>query len=91
MQVVEEGHGYLIKGGSLWFIKRVNGESIREGTTNEEVLEVLIDRLRYLQGKLPCLENADALEHLKAALYILEERTRKRESQGVEGTDNLHF
>lgn len=56
-----------------------------EGTTNEEVLEVLIDRLKYLNGKFGCRENALALTKLEEARMWLNERTRERESRGVEG------
>jgi len=64
--------------------------TVRDGTTNEEVLAVLIDRLKYLQEKLPCDENILVIENLETALYILNERTRKRQAQQVENTSNPH-
>ena len=55
------------------------------GTTNEEVLAVLIDRLNYLQGKFPCKENAVAITHIETALLWLNKRTEDRKKRGVEG------
>ena len=59
--------------------------TINEGTTNEEVIEVLIDRMKYLQAKFPCKENACAITHLEESLMWLEKRTRDREKRNVEG------
>ena len=58
---------------------------MEDGTTNEEVLEVLIDRMQYLQGKFPCRENAIVITHLEEALMWLEKRTRDRIKRNVEG------
>lgn len=61
------------------------------GTTNEEVLRVLIHRLMFLNeewqgGKFKCKENTEALICLNHALFMLEMRTKKRTERGVEGT-----
>lgn len=58
---------------------------VNNGTTNEDVLAVLIDRLNYLQGKFPCRENAVALTHIETALLWLNKRTTDRKARGVEG------
>lgn len=55
--------------------------TVNDGTTNEEVLAVLIDRVNYLNGKFPCRENSIVITHLETALLWLEKR-------GVEGTNN---
>lgn len=60
-------------------------ETVNDGTTNEEVLRVLIDRLQFLNGKFPCRENAIVLTHLETALLWLEKRTNDRKARGVEG------
>lgn len=60
--------------------------TINDGTTNEEVLRVLIDRMNFLQHKFPCRENACAITKLDEALMWLEKRTRDRVARGVEGT-----
>jgi hypothetical protein len=59
------------------------------GTTNEEVIEMLLDRLHSLNemvgGKYACRENSLALNHLEEALLWLKRRTENRERRGVEG------
>lgn len=59
--------------------------TMSDGTTNEELLEVLIDRITYLQSKFPCKENACCITHLQEGLMWLEKRTRDRMKRGVEG------
>jgi hypothetical protein len=99
MTCTTPGHSYLLapfeEGGStqlLEFIQKVPvAESSTElktvvnGTTNEEVLAVLINRLNYLQGKFPCRENAIAITHIETALLWLNYRTSNRVERGVEG------
>lgn len=60
--------------------------TILDGTTNEEVLAALIDRMGYLQGKFPCRENAIVITKLEEALMWLNKRTAGRVARGVEGT-----
>jgi hypothetical protein len=63
------------------------GEVPPNGTSNEAILAVLIDRMRGFQsGKFSCRENAIALTHLEDAMHWLQHRTRQRLSRGVEGT-----
>lgn len=59
--------------------------TINDGTTNEDVLEVLIDRLKYLQEKFPCRENAIVITKLEESLMWLNKRTADRKARGVEG------
>jgi hypothetical protein len=59
--------------------------TVNEGTTNEEVLRVLIDRMNSMQAKFPCRENAIVNTHLETALLWLEKRTADRKARGVEG------
>ena len=59
--------------------------TVFDGTTNEEVLAVLIDRMEYLQNKFPCQENIKVISNLKIALMTLNERTANRKARGVEG------
>ena len=62
-------------------------KTITEGTTNEEVIKMLIHRINILNEGHPCMENKVALESLSFALQALEARTQDREKRGVEGTD----
>lgn len=60
------------------------------GVTNEEVLEVVLERLESL-NKPPynCRENSLAITKLEEALMWLEHRTRSRVARGVEGTSTV--
>jgi len=98
MKVTTIGHKYELDSfeGSppqpLQFIEKrespVAGEgleTVNDGTTNEEVLEVLIDRVKYLNGKFPCRENAIVITKLEESLMWLNKRTADRKTRGVEG------
>lgn len=97
MKVITEGHKYELdnlEGNEtqcLQFIEKrfpgCDGEAIttNDGTTNEEVLRVLIDRMQYLQDKCSCRENAIVITKLEESLMWLEKRTADRVARGVEG------
>jgi hypothetical protein len=100
MKVLTPGHKYVAanfeddfkdpQGQIIQFIEKEKNESgelitINNGTTNEELIEILIDRLKYLNGLFPCKENACAITHLEEGLMWLEKRTRDRVKRGVEG------
>lgn len=98
MKALVKGHRYVLRSKEgtnnqeVQFIQKEMEENSTElwtvvdGTTNEEVLEMMIDRLTYLQGKLSCKENACAITHIQEALMWLEKRGRDREKRKVEGT-----
>ena len=89
MQILTEGHKYVAanfeeptNGQPIQFIEKrpvVEGstllETVNDGTTNEELLAVLIDRIQFLNSKFPCRENAVALTHIEMALFWLNKRT----------------
>jgi len=100
MKILTPGHTYELsnfekkeeKGQILQFIHKEPIEegstelkTISDGTTNEEVLEALIDRISFLQYKFPCKENACCITHLQEALMWLEKRTNDRIKRNVEG------
>lgn len=60
-------------------------KTISDGTTNEEVLEVMINRMNYLQSKFPCRENAIVITKLEESLMWLNKRTQDRLKRNVEG------
>ena len=63
----------------------VNGVGI------EDVIEILTKRLEGFQnGPFRCRENALAITKLEEARLWLDERTRKRQTQGVEGVNAAH-
>lgn len=100
MKVKVEGHIYEMSnfenktdsGQILQFIHKEPIEqgstelkTISDGTTNEEVLEVLINRMNYLQSKFPCRENAIVITKLEESLMWLNKRTADRIKRNVEG------
>ena len=106
MKVLTEGHKYSLQNfeskeevQTIQFIEKVQDSNsiqagklitLNDGITNEEIIEMLIDRLNYLQSKFPCKENACAITHLQEANMWLYERTRKRVAQNVEGKNLNH-
>lgn len=57
------------------------------GAFVENIIAAAVGRLEFYQAsRFVCAENAEALEHLAAALEILNERTAQREARAVEGT-----
>jgi hypothetical protein len=57
------------------------------GVANEDLIAVVIDRMRGFQdGTYACRDNALALTKLEEALMWLRNRTNEREARGVEGT-----
>ena len=77
----------------LWNIQFQHGtipENGINGVTNEAVLDLLAMRIRALQVRWPCRENALAITHIEEARMWLDERTRVRILQGVEGKHENH-
>jgi hypothetical protein len=91
MKVVDRGRRYeLTAGNTLAFVQKGGGQIIQQGTTNEEVLEVLIDRVTEAYQSLPCEESIRALHHLQETLVALRTRTARRIDANVEGTNEPH-
>ena len=101
MKCLDDCHNYeldnFIKGDrpeELAFYRMALDGAKSPGTTNEEVIEVLIHRIEYLNekwldGKFSCDENSRAVSHLKMALYQLNLRTADRMARKVEGTHSV--
>lgn len=65
---------------------KMNEDGTHEnGTTLEEMLRVSIERLQDLNSRFSCRENSIAITKMQEALLWLNERTRERQSRGVEG------
>ena len=66
-------------------------ENSCNGAQIEGVIDLLVARLEGFQnGDFRCRENALAITKLEEARLWLVERTRKRQSQGVEGKNLTH-
>ena len=100
MKILKEGHKYELDSFEgtnpqvIQFIEKVpegkNLITINDGTTNEEVLEVLLNRLRNLNTKFPCRENSIVITKLEESLMWLNHRTELRKRQNVEGMQLQH-
>jgi hypothetical protein len=99
MKILTPGHKYEVvnfehpevPGQTIQFIQKTYAghgplQTEHDGTTNEELLRVLVDRLRTMGEKLPSRENSIAITKCEEALLWLEKRTADRKSRGVEGT-----
>ena len=100
MKVIEAGYVYELenfdnpneKGQIIKFIHKEPKEenstepiTKSDGTTNEEVLKMIIDRMRFLQSKLPSRESAIAMTKFEEGLMWLNKRTEDRRERNVEG------
>lgn len=73
--------------GSLTFQDGPIAQYGINGTTNEEVLEAILERLNALnQPPYACRENAIAITHIETGLLWLKRRTENRLARKVEGT-----
>ena len=83
MKVTVPGHIYLLehldgnKTQQIHFVDRGHGHD-EEGTYNQEVLRVLIDRVKFLDEELPWDGNDKILYHLRSALVLHEARHLER-------------
>ena len=80
-------------GDQVTFVSFQNGpikENGVNGCHNEDLLAMVIDRLRFFQeGQYRCRENALAITKIEEALHWLRHRTTEREKRGVEGTSTV--
>ena len=96
MKVLTPGHRYLLESvedgesQEIQFIEKkdVGGEliTIAAGTTNEEIIKMLLDRMLYLNEWVYDSYNSEVIVHLTNALNALLARTADRKARGVEGT-----
>lgn len=100
MKILTPNHKYELAyfenpdkpGQVLQFIEKerlpdgIHLKTINDGTTNEEVLKMLIDRLRGLNEKLPSRESSIAITKCEEALLWLLKRTGDRRARDAEGT-----
>lgn len=91
MIVLDPGHQFLLDildgygSQRLTFVKRdqppekyPGNDGHYPGTNCQEVLRVLLSRLRYLQGQDAACENGRVIDHLERALYELEARAHRK-------------
>lgn len=93
MKVIDRGHIYELEsldGGEsqrLVFVKRFDPKdpsrfpgnfNAHPGTTLQNVIRALLERMRYLQGQIWCVENFIGIPLLRIALWLLEFRAARR-------------
>ncbi len=91
MNIIKAGHVYELEHldgnqkQTLSFVNRNNGCD-KEGTYNQEVLRVLIDRVIFLDKQVPWSGNIEILQHLRMALALHEARAflRKVEKKQID-------
>jgi hypothetical protein len=98
MMILDKGHEYFLdtydsdqysRSPILTFMKR-RGEgypgntSSYPGTNCQEVLRALIDRVKYLDGQIPCKENKQIVFHLRSALFLFEDRAAYRHGKRLD-------
>ena len=82
----EDGHGLC----HVHFQKGPIKETGVNGVCNEDLINMVIDRLEHFQkSPFRCRENALAITKLEEALLWLRKRTMQREARGVEGTHKV--
>lgn len=79
MEVVIPGHSYILDhldGDGNELLEFVNRGHDRDapGTNNQEVLRVLINRVKFLNDELPWEGNEQILHHLRMAFVLHESR-----------------
>lgn len=81
MKILDKGHKYELKNNKtegvtiLTFYKdeKINGNGY-EGTTNQEVLRCLIDRVKFLDKQQPHPVNTKIIQHLRSVIILHEQR-----------------
>lgn len=82
MEIIEEGKEYKARnvtklGGETFqtirFVSKEQGELV-DGTTNEELFKILLNRFFYLQKRNPSAKNSVVIELLKVCINTLSKR-----------------
>jgi len=80
MKILERGHKYKLDTldgefpVELTFVKRFRGIDNHAGTTSQEVLRCLIDRVQTLDAEAPWDGNEEIIKYLRLALVLHESR-----------------
>lgn len=81
---------HILAGVMFQFQHGPVGDNGINGIQNEELTLLLIMRMKALDERFPCIENKRAIASFEDAYRALNERTRKRREQGVEGKNEAH-
>lgn len=86
MKIIDKGHKYKLKNlktkgnQTINFYKdgKINNTKTKKGTSNQEVLRVLIDRVHFLEEQNHHYLNKKIIYHLRKALVLHEMRHLSR-------------
>lgn len=85
MRIIDPGHKYEVNYldgndniDTITFVKRGHPGKNHPGTTNQELLRVLIDRIKFLNTEIPWRGNEEILFYLRKALILHECRALER-------------
>ena len=95
MKVLEPGHIYELKtnkGNGIQHVVFINTHPGQEhdGIISQEMIRVLIDRLKFKDADTPCIENKDLIYHARMMLLGYEARAWRRKMAKLNGTDETH-
>lgn len=65
----------------ITFTHKVAEDTYEDGTTTEEVIHMLVERMFELQRQNKSSENATAIFHLKSAKQVLKKRTARKKQK----------
>ena len=90
MKIIYPGHTYkaahLDGDGTthIQFVQRPPFHTMQEGTTSQELLRVMIDRVKVLEEEIASPLNEQILFHLRQALCLFEARALLRKAEKKE-------
>lgn len=90
MKVLDSGHDYLLQNNKdegftrLTFFKdrKINGSGY-SGTTTQEVIRSLIDRITFVESQAPHRINSECIDLLRRVIYLHEIRAAERHGQDI--------
>jgi hypothetical protein len=103
VKIVDPGHKYELASldghlhQELTFVKRCDrlhperypgNTNAYPGATLQEVMRALIDRLKYVQNQIPCIENRIIISLLRQSIYLLEARAKNRKRKVLKLTED---
>lgn len=90
---LDHGHFYDIQVGNRKVAIDFQHGPVKEqgvnGVTSEALLAIAIHRTKILNSRFPCDENKCAISYMENALALFEQRTKERQSRGVEGHNKV--
>ena len=99
MKILDKGHKYKLKNlktknnQTLCFYKdgKINQSKTKKGTSNQEVLRVLIDRVLFMENQKHHYLNKKILKHLRKALVLHEMRHLDRKVDKLVNVENIYL